>query len=188
VLGAAYDELVGAAPKDPKDGRFAERYCCAGTPTSAGPTSAGATYMSCTGKPDCNGGPLPTAAIAKVAVVPPGEKKILLKQTVKVIEENGREYLYDPTSARQARILVFASIPSTELCDELRNYCLAAGMDPSTIAFHIYKIEQWPERISASGNLIAVPVRYACPSLPWSAATKAPGSATANGVLEGRAS
>jgi hypothetical protein len=142
-----YHALKGSAPPDPKDGAFAAWYGCPG----------GKLCFSCTGKPDCNGGPPPDKA-ALFAKIAPGVRTILVKTTVQLaVLPNGQQYLFDAKGDPGIRIPVFDAPTGVDLGPTLQQYRIAAKIRSRSIAFHIYQITI-ADALPLAGKLIGVPV------------------------------
>lgn len=165
--GSKYYSLTGNAPADPDDQECAARYGCVD----------GDIVMSCAGKPDCNGGPVPKLASDLIQSMPPADRlTIQLSRTIQLRPLNSDEggpdenapcaYLYDRDCNPKVRILVFDCPADTNLCYPLQDYCKAEGIPPGTVAFHVYQITHVPavgtppELFALAGKLIAIPVLF----------------------------
>lgn len=164
--GSKYYALTGNAPADPRRGECAARYGC----------FDGETVMSCAGKPDCNGGPVPELASDLIQNMLPTERlTIQLSRTIQLRPLDGEggpgenapcAYLYDRDCNPKVRILVFDCPADTNLCYPLQDYCEAENISPGTVAFHVYQITHVPavgtpaDLLSLAGKLIAIPVLF----------------------------
>ena len=113
--GSKYYALTGNAPADPRRGECAARYGC----------FDGETVMSCAGKPDCNGGPVPELASDLIQnMLPTDRLTIQLSRTIQLRPLDGEggpgenapcAYLYDRDCNPKVRILVFDCPADTNL-------------------------------------------------------------------------